>query len=1117
MASYLGTATPGENFPGTVDIDSLDYSASSSGVILDVLLGTGTGGDADGDTFGTAFPIEIFYLSALDDEFDGTGIAYYLSVYGGAGDDLLIGGDGGNLLEGGTGFDFVHGGTADDIFRVKAGDGVLGDFYQGNGGNDVIQLVAGGTGTDFDLSFVFYTDIDAIELLTAGTAIFFDETDAAITFGTLAGTDEVVFVQNWIDASNAGIYASVMTYIGNDIDAVEWTEDQGDVRAEIDPISGYLAVTYDNNGFVAEDYTTRTLLFDTNAAVVGIIEFLDDGTVYVADFDGTAGPGSEVLLNETYEDFSAGGLALPFVTAFYDYATDSVADGVLDYSYVLDDSGILTETFYEGGDISVVTISDMTGSGYDGALREEYNFFSNGVVYGATFDPTGGVGGELLLTESFEDFSAGGLAELYETAFFDYALDGIPDEILDYSLIWWDNGLVVESAYEGGILIIETTTDLSSDGLAVNFQVQELTYYTDGTPMSSDTIFDAGEQWEQVTILFDTNGDEFNRISWEQNFTVTETIDTNPLTGDDTITWEGDAGDNVISGDADDEIFQTGEGADVNQGNDGDDTFVLSDTNTDGTWGAFYTYAQEVGSSSGLLISAALSGRVQVADTFIGGNGYDVLQGSSLGEVIVLYNGVTASNAAVDSDDARVVGIEEFDMGDGDDVVELTANSSQLAYLTDALIDGGAGADALFGGAGNDSIIGGIGQDRIVGGRGDNVLTGGVAGGSGDGVMDRFYFGAESGGGTTVITDFEGAFDRIYALGYGYSADLPGAITAGVVTISTVGLDTVIELTDGIQTTTIILEDYVGGVTGANFILFDDTPATPPVFATNPTPIIGDSGDNPLTGTADNDTFQQTAGADTMEGLGGEDTFELTSNASDQDGTWGAFFTYAEQVETSGGVLVSAPLSGKVRIDDTFEGGDDDDQILGTSADEALLLYQGSASGPVPLAANFDARIIGIEYINMGGGSDVVDLTSADGQLGYAVDITIDGGAGDDFLFSGAGNDTLIGGTGVDRLIGWKGDDVMTGGLGEEDRFIFGAGAGGGTDTITDFEVGLDTFIGVGYGASGNLNAAITAGVASVATGATDTVITLDDGIRTTDIVLQGVTTLDVNDFVFYA
>ncbi len=75
--------------------------------------------------------------------------------------------------------------------------------------------------------------------------------------------------------------------------------------------------------------------------------------------------------------------------------------------------------------------------------------------------------------------------------------------------------------------------------------------------------------------------------------------------------------------------------------------------------------------------------------------------------------------------------------------------------------------------------------------------------------------------------------------------------------------------------------------------------------------------------------------------------------------------------------------------------------------------------------SNFDPtdRLV----INGLGGDDVITASG----LGTALQLTADGGEGDDVLIGSAGNDTLLGGAGDDVLIGEGGQDVLDGGPGD--------------------------------------------------------------------------------------
>lgn len=117
----------------------------------------------------------------------------------------------------------------------------------------------------------------------------------------------------------------------------------------------------------------------------------------------------------------------------------------------------------------------------------------------------------------------------------------------------------------------------------------------------------------------------------------------------------------------------------------------------------------------------------------------------------------------------------------------------------------------------------------------------------------------------------------------------------------------------------------------------------------------------------------------------------------------------------------------------------ENDNVTGTSGDDKFVGGKGNDT----LAGS--------------GGKDTLD-----GDGGKDV---LKGQNGKDVLNGGGKNDVLKGGKGNDKLTGGKGNDDLTGGAGKDD-FIF-ANTNHGTDTITDFEDGLDeiklTKLGIGF------------------------------------------------------
>jgi Ca2+-binding RTX toxin-like protein len=138
-------------------------------------------------------------------------------------------------------------------------------------------------------------------------------------------------------------------------------------------------------------------------------------------------------------------------------------------------------------------------------------------------------------------------------------------------------------------------------------------------------------------------------------------------------------------------------------------------------------------------------------------------------------------------------------------------------------------------------------------------------------------------------------------------------------------------------------------------------------------------------------------------------------------------------------------ISGMRQSQDIFDGGSGYDTLLGTRGSDAILLDDDRSpaqqSGP---------RIRNIERIDAGAGDDVVDLTSQ--RYAYG-NVTIDGGDGNDALWSSSGDDVLLGGSGSDRMNGGAGRDYLFGGT-DRDTLAGGGGldilqGGSGDDKLT--------------------------------------------------------------------
>ncbi len=170
--TFIGTSEA-QNFDGLGGTDTVDYSASTSAINLDLLNNTGTAGDATGDQFTSIENIMGSDASTQRDTIYGNNDANHIEGLDGA--DILEGGAGADIIDGGDGWDYsrytrsdvgininlrtgIHtGGDAegDTLLNIEAivgsqhNDILIGgssnDFLRGENGDDDLS---GGNGRD---------------------------------------------------------------------------------------------------------------------------------------------------------------------------------------------------------------------------------------------------------------------------------------------------------------------------------------------------------------------------------------------------------------------------------------------------------------------------------------------------------------------------------------------------------------------------------------------------------------------------------------------------------------------------------------------------------------------------------------------------------------------------------------------------------------------------------------------------------------------------------------------------------------------------------------------------------------------------------------------------------
>jgi Ca2+-binding RTX toxin-like protein len=205
--------------------------------------------------------------------------------------------------------------------------------------------------------------------------------------------------------------------------------------------------------------------------------------------------------------------------------------------------------------------------------------------------------------------------------------------------------------------------------------------------------------------------------------------------------------------------------------------------------------------------------------------------------------------------------------------------------------------------------------------------------------------------------------------------------------------------------------------------------------------LVGGSGDDQLFGQAGNDILLGKGGNDLLFGGDGNDTL---TGGDGNDQVFG---------EAGNDTMIWNPGDDN----DLFEGGDGTDTAVvngGNGAETFSITANGSRVrfdrlSPAPFT--IDIGTTENLVLHAGGGDDTI---TAGNGLASLINLTLDGGDGNDTITGGDGNDLLIGGAGDDVVIGGRGTDTAQLGDGN-DAFIWNPGdgndivdGGDGTDTL---------------------------------------------------------------------
>ena len=832
--------------------DTATYEQSLTAISIDLVSGSGFGGQADGDVLTN---IENIIGSNFSDNILGD--ADNNVLIGGRGNDIVAGGLGDDEIVGGIGNDQLFGGAGNDLLQGGAG---IDELFGGDGndtldGGSSLNFLSGGEGDDtYFVSADGQTFINDLAQSTNDRILLDDFSLNDLSF-VRANEDLRVF-------DNGQLVTEIVGQFGdNTIEAFEFSDG---VELSAQDIENLSVDAPQRAAFAFDDFISDVQSGD------GLV--IETSQLFANDIN----PDNDEIILENIVAVTGGTVSLD-ANGNIIFNAEQGFTGVAEFEYsITDGSGDVTTAsvfveVVEANPDSVLAVDDSLEPGLQGeAIRINVDaLLENDVGEDLSVISVFGPNGEQLpivggIVEFSSSQNTSGILQ------FSYVISDASGET-STAIVSIDVTTSNNAPVEGTVL----TDQSSPEEEAVSFALPDDAFTdVDGDDLSlSATLADGSAlpSWLSFdgvsftgTPPQDFNGDldilvtaSDGALTASQSFTLSITA------VNDAPVAEDDAGFEAIQGEAVTIDF---------------DALLVNDSDQDGD------------NLSIIAVSAIVGGTVQIIGTQVEFTPEDDFVGIASFEYTLTDNSGETSVATVQ------ISFAEADTGNsdtpsaGDDEISGTDNSD--------IIDGLAGDDLIYGLGGSDQIIGGLGSDVINGGAGNDILTGDTANGSNDRFdQDVFVFGdvENSSIGNDVLTDFdtdnfrggENNFDTLSFTFGGVAHELSTGedIVDFVDFIESDGDTSTDAIRDGSDiilvfqrdengfiTDSIRLEDVIGddGITTSRLNNASiDTLSENDLFVTSAT-----SGNDNLNGTSDDDVLSGLGGDDVVVGGLGSDIID---------------------------------------------------------------------------------------------------------------------------------------------------------------------------------------------------------------------------------------------------